>query len=198
VTDPSAPRPQGDAPLRNHAFDGIQEYDNDLPRWWVNLFYLTIVASLVYVGYFHFGPGKLGAADLKGGMDQLADLRSKAAGGSFDEGGLKLLLGNADRIAKGKVLYMKMGCLACHGPEATGLVGPNLRDSHWMYGNTLTSIKDVLTVGRMDKGMPGQGSNAPAEDIADLTLYLYDLAKNQPKSGKPIDPAREKELPFPY
>lgn len=45
--------------LMDHDYDGIQEYDNPMPRWWLGLFYITIVFSIVYFPYFHFFGGKL-------------------------------------------------------------------------------------------------------------------------------------------
>ena len=48
------------APIREHAFDGIQEYDNNLPLWWQLTLYISIVFAICYVIWYHLGPGQLG------------------------------------------------------------------------------------------------------------------------------------------
>ncbi len=120
----------------------------------------------------------------------------KAKRGSLSEDELRAASRDAARIAKGKGLYASAGCATCHGVEATGSVGPNLRDRYWIYGSDMKQILDVLVKGRLDKGMP-KPPISEAEAV-DLAIHLVDLVRQGEKPGKPIDPNREKEAPITY
>jgi len=185
--------------LREHHFDGIQEYDNNLPRWWLMLFYLTIAWSALYVGFYHLGgPGVLGGKRWDGEMKELAEVRAKHATGPLSEEQLRGLSKSAERIAKGKALFVTNNCATCHGAEGTGVIGPNLRDRHWMYGSNLSDIVDVIANGRANGTMPASKNSLSGDDIANLAIYVVDLNRQGEKPGKPIDPAREKDAPITY
>jgi cytochrome c oxidase cbb3-type subunit 3 len=180
-----------------HAFDGIQEYDNNLPKWWLWLFYATIVWAIWYVPFYHGGPGKVGPDALKHDLAELAAQRAKlSAGSALDEAGLRALAGDPARIAAGKQTYAQM-CVACHGPEGLGGVGPNLRDRHWLVEPTMTGITTVLEKG----GRPGKGmapyANLGTEAVRNLAVYVVSLNREGLKAN-PAKPAAsdEKEAPL--
>lgn len=179
---------------RAHEFDGITEYDNALPKWFTALFAISIAFAPLYIAYYHFWTPKLGAVRLEAEQAALAD--EKAKRGSLSEEDLRRLSREPARIAKGRDLYARTACITCHGAEATGTVGPNLRDRYAINGSDMTQILDVLVKGRLDKGMP-KPLISEAEAV-DLAIYLVDLARQGEKPGKPIDPNREKEAPITY
>lgn len=171
-----------------HAFDGIQEYDNNLPRWWLWLFIGTIVWSAWYLPFYAFGPGKVGPEKLADDMAALAADRAKAAGPVMDEAGLRQIANDPARAAAGKALWNSTGCFACHGPEGLGLVGPNLRDEHWICEPTMTGITGVIENG----GRPGKGMQPfpqlGKDGIRDLAAFIVSLNREGRKDN-PAKPA---------
>ena len=169
-----------------HDFDGIQEYDNNLPRWWLGLFVATVVWAVCYIPFYHAGPGKLGATQLKDEMAALDAERSKLAGPVLDEAGLRKIANDPARRASGKELWVKTGCVTCHGPDGYGQVGPNLRDDHWICEPTMTGITGVLkNGGRAGKGMnpfPQLGEDG----MQDLAAYIVSLNR----AGRKDNPAK--------
>ena len=183
---------------RDHAFDGITEYDNDLPRWWLAMLWISVVFSIWYVFHYHFGSGMLGADRWGREMAVLAEERAKHQTGPLGEDALRALSRNPERIARGKALFTQIACVACHGPEANGLIGPNLRDEYWINGSNMTDIVETITNGRANNTMPPQKNNLSGDDIVDLAIYVVDLNRAGFKPGKPPDPSREKVAPITY
>lgn len=180
-----------------HDFDGIQEYDNNLPRWWLWLFYLTIAWSLWYIPYYHGGPGKVGPDELRADLAELQARRTAlAAGTALDEAGLRALAGDPARLASGQRLYAQH-CIACHGAEGLGGVGPNLRDRFWVVEPTMTGIAAVLEKG----GRPGKGMQSFAhlgtEAVRDLAVAVVALNRAGLKANPAKPPsADEREAPL--
>ncbi len=175
-----------------HAFDGIQEYDNNLPRWWLMLFYATIVWSIWYIPFYHGGPGKVGADQLKDDLSALTAERAKLTSGAVvtDEAGLRVMAGDPARIASGKQLYTQ-NCIACHGPDGIGTVGPNLRDRFWVCEPTMTGITGVLEKG----GRPGKGMASyavlGAENVRNLAVFVVSLNREGLKANPAKPPAAD-------
>ncbi len=174
-----------------HAFDGIQEYDNNLPRWWLMMFYATIIWSIWYIPYYHGGPGKVGVDQLKVDLTELAAERAKLnAGSSLDEAGLRSLAGDPVRIAAGKDLYAT-NCVACHGAEGLGSVGPNLRDRFWVCEPTMTGLVTVLEKGgRAGKGMQSF-AQLGTENVRNLAVYIVALNRQGLKANPAKPPASD-------
>jgi len=169
-----------------HDFDGIQEYDNNLPRWWLGLFIATIVWAAWYVPYYHFGPGKVGPERLREDLAALDAERAKAAGPVLDETGLRKIANDTARVAAGRELYIKNGCATCHGDEGLGKVGPNLRDDRWICEPTMTGIAGVLqNGGRQGKGMAPY-AHLGVDGIRDLAAFIVSLNR----AGRKDNPAK--------
>lgn len=195
---PAAPAEPGVDQLRDHHYDGIQEYDNNLPRWWLTLFYLTIVWAGLYFAWYHVLGNKLGPDRLQDDLKELAEIRARNHTGPLSEEQLRSLSTSPERIAKGKALYASAGCVTCHAPDGTGGVGPNLRDRFWMHGSDLTQIVAVLTDGSANKAMPAQKNMMGADDIANLAIFIADWNRQGEKAGKAPDPERDREAPIRY
>src|SRR5690606_2647888 len=118
----------------DHEADGIRELDNLLPRWWVWLFYLTIIYSVGYMAYYHvFNAGDLQAAayekDFKKGQE------IKVAAMEKFESSIGSAQPSSDKavLASGQTIFMN-NCAPCHRPDGGGLVGSNLTDDYWIHG----------------------------------------------------------------
>jgi cytochrome c oxidase cbb3-type subunit 3 len=161
----------------DHVIDGIEEYDTPLPRWWLYMFYATIVWAFGYWVYYPswFGPGISGWSQNEAWAQEVAaheKAHPKVAGDAV----LVKYLGNATAVEEGKALYAQ-NCAACHGPEGKGLIGPNLTDSTWLYGGKPEEIMKTVTDGT-EKGMPAWGPILGTEKIAKATAFVHTLSSH--------------------
>jgi cytochrome c oxidase cbb3-type subunit 3 len=168
-------------------YDGIQELNMPLPRWWLGLFVGSILFSLVYLvlypGLGNF-PGLLGWTS-SGQYQQSADewqrrfgpIYARFAGMPIDE-----LARNPAAVAIGARLFAN-NCSTCHGADARGGTGyPNLTDGVWKWGGTPDHIEKSIVEGR-DGMMPPFIAAVGDENVAALVVYVQSL------SGKQVDPS---------
>jgi len=239
--------------LMNHDYDGIQELDNDLPSWWLKLFYLMIVISVVYMLYYHmlgightsaeeylietdpnwargstpsssysyhspfYDPAgdltpmmlkKLGdfigedvsfealvsEAKRRASADQRALLNA-----SFPDESLALAdrQENADEpvfddvdpltdetsLLSGKEIWIK-NCVACHGMNGQGGIGPNLTDNYWINGGRFRDIMKTIVVGVPAKGMISWQATLPPDQIHSVASFVFSLVGTNPANPK--------------
>lgn len=161
--------------LLDHDYDGIQELDNQLPRWWVWLFYICIVFSAVYLLYFHvLRAGDLQAAEYD--KELKAGTALKGAAMSKFEASIPTLTPSADAAAleAGRQTYVKL-CAPCHRADGGGLVGPNLTDSYWIHGSNFNDSVSIIWQGVPAKGMLTWKNFLKPQDIYDVAGYIYTL-----------------------
>ena len=145
--------------------DGIEEYDNPLPDWWLGLFWLTIVWAVLYVGWYHF----VGKVSQEGQLAaEIAEADVKWPKKALDAAAIDLGPAAAE---EGKAIYAQ-NCVGCHGPELQGGIGPNLVDSTWIHGGTKAAIVKVITDGVTEKGMPNWGQMIGPEKVAKVAAYV--------------------------
>jgi cytochrome c oxidase cbb3-type subunit 3 len=178
-------KPDGEPETSDHVWDGdLREYQNPMPRWWVVLFYLTVVFS---VGYLFLFPG-LGT-QYKGalkwtsaGQLKAENLEADARFGPIFDGYLKqdLVRVAADPRAHqiGERIFLN-NCSQCHGSDARGARGfPNLTDEEWIWGGTPEAIETTITDGR-EGTMPPQAENVgSADEQADVANYVLSLSNS--------------------
>ncbi len=182
--------------LLDHEYDGIQELDNKLPRWWVWLFYFTIIFAAFYLLYYHvLGAGQLQAAEYTAEMKQGEAVKA-AAMGKF-ESGMTTLTPSTDAVvlAQGQSVYTKF-CAPCHRVDGGGLVGPNLTDDYWINGSTYASSIKVIWDGVPAKGMITWKAVLKPDEIQAVASYLYTLRGTKlatpgklPENQQPAKPA---------
>ena len=142
-----------DENLRPHVYDGIQEYDNRLPNWWLWTFYLAVIFSALY--WFSWYDADIMSSDadtVDAQMAQVEEARLTAMGEISNET-LWQMSRNAGFISSGEAIF-KEKCVACHGPDlkgGEGLVGLNLIDAEWKWGNQPMSVYVVVSNGSPDK-----------------------------------------------
>lgn len=171
--------------LREHNFDGIQEYDNQLPRWWVYKFIITIIFAAIYLYWYQLAD--LGGTlydEYKGDAKRAAEEQAAQApqtGKSEQE--LRAMLQDPKNLQAGSQIFMTR-CLSCHGPEGQGLVGPNLTDNYWIHGGKMTDIVQTITKGVPEKGMIPWGGQLTQDEIYQVATYVKSLKGKQVSNPK--------------
>jgi cytochrome c oxidase cbb3-type subunit III len=170
--------------IPNHEADGIHELDNLLPRWWVWLFYLTILFSAGYMGYYHvLKAGELQAAEYS--RESRHGDEIKAASLAKFEASIGNLTPDSDKavFGKGQMVYAQM-CAPCHRPDGGGLVGPNLTDDYWIHGSNYVDTVKTIVNGVPEKGMLTWRGVLKPNEIQSVASYIYTLRGTKPPNPK--------------
>jgi cytochrome c oxidase cbb3-type subunit III len=184
-TDGDLPRgadPGGRDLLREHEYDGIQEYDNPTPGWWNLIFLGTFLFSAWYFLFYHASTISTSVA---GGYEEsvAADLKSRfAAIGDLKPDEPTLLRYMADEKWRqvGAIVF-KAQCISCHGPDGAGMIGPNLTDDFWKNVRTITDIPRVVTEGAAQGAMPAWKNRLHPNEVVLVAAYVASLrGKNLP------------------
>lgn len=165
----------------DYDYDGIQEYDNPLPRWWVWLFIGTIAFAAAYIPYYHFGPGQLPRAAWQSDMDEWLKLHPPVPLPTEEQ--LVDLEANPSVIERGKSIFA-VRCTSCHGVDGGGLIGPNLTDDYSIHGYSRATIAKVVNDGVPAKGMLAWGQQLSRDDVLAAALYAYQLRGKKPANPK--------------
>lgn len=165
--------------------DDLREYNNPLPAWWLNMFYLTMVFGIIYL-LLYPGMGTfegLSKWTQTGQYQQEMDSAKTAFGelyAKYQNSLIPDLVEDPTAIKIGQRLYLNY-CTACHGSDARGTTGfPNLRDSDWLYGGQPEQIEASILNGRMGV-MPGWLTAMGNDGVRDVTEYVMSL------SGRRVD-----------
>ena len=168
-----------------HAYDGIEEYDNPLPSWWVWIFWVTIAFSAGYYAYYQLGPGPSIVAEYEAESRALAERAAAATprvAGATEES-IAALQRDAAAMARAKETFATR-CAPCHGPAAQGIVGPNLTDEFWLHGGRLVEIAKTIADGVSEKGMIPWKAQLPPEEIRALAAWIGTLSGTNPPNPK--------------
>jgi cytochrome c oxidase cbb3-type subunit 3 len=165
-------------------YDGIKEYDNPLPRWFLLMFYISIVFAFLYMGYYTAKSRAISQATGHGQALAWSGARLaaqvKAAEGERGEfivpqgADLVQFLRGPQNIARGEALF-KANCVACHGEQGQGIIGPNLVDRFWIHGNSPEQLLHSIAVGYPEMGMPGWDLSLGSEKVHWLTAYVASI-----------------------
>jgi len=164
-----------------HAFDGIEEYDNPLPKWWFMLFIGTIIFAVAYLAlYPGLGNWKGVLPGYEGGWTQVKQWQKEVDKADAQYGPIyaKYAAMPIADVAKDEQA-LKMGgrlfstyCSICHGSDAKGAVGfPNLTDTNWRWGGEPDTIKTTILHGRMAI-MPAWGSIIGDDGVKNVSAYV--------------------------
>ena len=195
-----------------HSWDGIQELNTPLPRWWLWTFYACIVWALAYTVVYPSWPGI--TTNVKGyfGWSSRAALTTelsgaKAAQAVFVE---KIAATPVADILKdaelsqfanaGGAAAFKVNCTPCHGSGAAGGNGyPNLNDDDWVWGGTIDEIYTTITHGIRNADDPdAHASEMPvfsdgvldADQIKQVASYVYSLSGGTPADAALVEPGK--------
>ena len=164
-----------------HSYDGIQEYDQSLPNWWLfTLFGAIAFAFLYWMAYFVTGTAADDRVALNAELEAL-EARQLAAVKNLDDATLWKMSRNAKTVAEGRAVYDSL-CFTCHAPNLAGMKGLGFRlsDEFWVHGNTPTAIFTNISEGIVFEGKPtGMASQKVlgAGRIAAVTAFLLSAQK---------------------
>lgn len=171
-----------------HVWDGdIRELNRPLPKWWLNLFYITIVFSFAYLVLYP-GLGSF-AGTKKWTSQEQHDAEVKAAEAKiapifakFRAQPIADLVHDADAQRLGASVFAN-NCATCHGSDAKGAKGyPNLVDNDWLWGGEPDTVLTTILDGRQ-AAMPAMGAVLGDEGVAATAIYVQSL------SGQNVDDA---------
>lgn len=195
-----------------HVWDGIRELDNPLPRWWLWIFYATIIWSIGYMIAYpaiplleRALPGVLGYSSRQAVEDDLvrveesrAELDSQIASMSLEEIAADPTL--VDYARRSGASAFKLVCVQCHGSGAVGsqeLGYPNLNDDAWLWGGTLDDIYHTISHGVRNgldpqerfSAMPAYGAlqmldSRQISDVAHTVLSLSGAAHDEEAAAR--------------
>ena len=164
-----------------HTWDeDLGEYNNPLPRWWMWLFYITIVFAL---GYLALYPGLGSWKGLLGWTEVNQLERENAAaeakfGPLYDQyakTAIPELAQNPGALAIGQKLFLN-NCAQCHASDGGGSKGfPNLTDNDWLWGGDPATIEATITNGRTGV-MPPWGPVLGEQGVKDVAHYVMSLS----------------------
>ena len=169
--------------LLDHDYDGIKEFDNPLPKWWVYGFYLSIAVAIVYIPYYHFGPGELPTERWADDMTAWWQAHPPPKLASEDE--LEAMAEDPAFVAAGQAIF-QVRCISCHAMDGGGLVGPNLTDEFTVYGYERAQIVGVVFHGTKN-GMLAWKDQLSLEQVYQVAAYARTLRGTTPAKPKAPD-----------
>lgn len=172
--------------LLEHDYDGIKELDNNLPPWWVYLFYASIVFAVVYMVQYEVLGADNQEMELRKEVAQAKiDIATymKTAPDMMDEKTVTLLTDPAD-LAAGKEIFTT-NCAACHRADGGGQIGPNLTDEQWILGGGIKNVFHTLVNGGRDgKGMISWKGTLKPKEMQKVASYILSLKGSNPPDAK--------------
>lgn len=172
--------------ILDHNYDGIKELDNNLPPWWVYMFYATIIFGVVYMVRFHI----FNDYDQKTEYEQevaeaaisIAEYK-RTAKDLVDSNTVELLTDAAD-LKAGKSIF-ETNCVACHMADGGGGIGPNLTDEYFILGGGIKNIFHTISEGGRDgKGMIAWKQTLKPLEMAQVASYVVTLQGTTPANPK--------------
>ncbi len=169
-----------------HDYDGIRELDNKLPPWWLWMFYVSIIFSVIYLGALHV----TGAApsiheeydkNMEVAKAEVAAFVAKQAD-QVDENSV-VALTDATELSLGKSIF-QANCVACHGQNGEGTIGPNFTDEYWLHGGGIKNVFTTIKYGVIDKGMQSWKDQLRSSDMQRVASYILTLKGTNPPNPK--------------
>ena len=153
--------------------DGIEEYDNPLPDWWMGLLWLTIIWAVGYGVHYHFIAHR---SQPKALAAEMAEARLQ-----WPQGAPKAFVMSDAAVERGRAIFAA-NCTGCHGKNLEGGIGPNLTDTTWIHGGTPEAVVKTITEGVPAKGMITWGPILGPDKINDVAAFV--LKTNHEKTEK--------------
>ena len=204
------PKQAGDPETTGHSWDGIEEFNNPLPRWWLWTFYATIIWGIGYTIAYPAWPminsataGMLGystraevAADIAKAEAANAEINTRLASTDLTEISAQSDLAGYATSAGAAVF--RTWCAQCHGSGAAGAKGyPNLLDDDWLWGGDIEAIHASISHGiRNEDDIDARYSEMPAfgrdeilesSEIEQVVNFVQTLSGAEPKDPSKVE-----------
>ncbi len=169
-----------------HEWDGLREYNNPMPRWWLWLFYITIVFGLIYLvlypGLGNF-QGILGWSQYGAWQDEVDTVEERVAPlfARYAEMSIPELARHEEAMQTGRRLFGN-NCAVCHGADGGGRIGfPNIANHDWQWGGDPEDIRESILEGRTGV-MPALGNALGEQGVTAVAAYVFSLSgRNAPE-----------------
>lgn len=169
----------------DHAYDGIEEYDNPLPGWWKWMFVASIAFTPFYWMYYHGGaPGR--TLDDQYGLALAANTRLQFAEiGDLEPNAetITRYMAKENWVKVGKTVF-RANCISCHGRDGEGKVGPNLTDEVYKNVNSIEDIAKVISNGANAGAMPKWSNRLHVNEIVLVSAYVASLRGTNVESSR--------------
>ena len=185
---------KGEVVLRPHEYDGIQEYDQKLPNWWLVIFYGSIALFVFHwLLYYQFGVMRSDAEAVNASMRQIEKVKAKALDDMLAKLDDRVLVSQWAKddgvVAKGRETFMA-NCTACHGQDLSArmdvgngqfipLPGLSIMDGQWQYGSRPMDVFNIINSGTPPEGaghngarMEAWGQKLPPIKIVELVSFI--------------------------
>lgn len=172
--------------LLDHDYDGIKELDNNLPPWWIWMFYITIAFAAIYLVRFHILGHDNQTTEYNKEMEaaRVAVEEYKKTAKDLVDASTVVLLTESSDLAAGKAIF-DANCVACHRADGGGGIGPNLTDTNWILGGGIKNVfTTILEGGRDGKGMVSWKGTLKPSEMQQVASYVLSLQGTNPADAK--------------
>ncbi len=167
--------------------DGIEEYDNPLPDWWVGLFWITIIWAIGYTVHYHFIADRSQVNDLAMEMAAAEARWPEEAAAEAMAAAVADFSVTPSLVEAGEAIYNTQ-CIACHGANLEGTIGPSFIDDEWIHGGTVRDVFRIIREGVPEKGMVPWEGLLTAQQINEVTAFV--LQRHMDATGRTMDDLR--------
>lgn len=158
--------------LRDHVVDGIREYDQRLPMWWLIILYGVIIYSIIYWVVIDDRSFTGGVDErLEAKLEAVATKRLASSIDVTDDSLFYEMASNQSFISAGRASY-EANCAACHGNNLEGGIGFNLVDDEWVHGSNPSEIYVSVADGFPEKGMQPWETLLGQKRVAEIVAYV--------------------------
>lgn len=172
--------------LIDHGFDGIMELDNQLPKWWLGLFWVGVAYCVIYIIFYFGGIADFANTDKEYDEEYKQQIASIAAYEADPKNIITIETAqySQDNIEAGKEVF-QTNCVSCHMDGGKGGIGPNLTDKFWINQPEKTLFKNIYHV--VENGSPnnpsmqafGKNGVLTGKDIQNVAAYVYHINQEQ-------------------
>ena len=170
--------------------DGIEEYDNPLPDWWVGLFWITIIWAIGYTAHYHFIGNRSFENALAAEMAAAEERWPAEAAAAAAAASAETFAITPELVSAGEALYATQ-CIACHGPNLEGLIGPSFVDDEWIHGGSVADIFRIIREGVPEKGMVPWAQILSPQQINEVAAFI--IQRHMDATGRTLEEMRSAE-----
>jgi cytochrome c oxidase cbb3-type subunit 3 len=175
--------------LLEHEYDGIREYDNPLPRWWLIILWVSVAWGVLYciniIPGLGSGAGRDGNYELEmaAAREKYGDPQAAAQANAVDDATVLAAASDPLAVKSGQQVFVTY-CASCHREDGGGNIGPNLTDDYWIHGVQPSQIHGTIANGVLDKGMPAWSAVLKPAQVLEAAAYVTTLHDTHPKDPK--------------